>query len=47
MELQIYVKFLVGLFAIVNPVGLLPVFISLTDNLVQINALPSLILNDK
>ncbi|WP_392552065.1 YchE family NAAT transporter [Orbus wheelerorum] len=33
MELQIYVKFLVGLFAIVNPVGLLPVFISLTDNL--------------
>ncbi|WP_392559080.1 YchE family NAAT transporter [Orbus mooreae] len=33
MELQIYIKFLVGLFAIVNPVGLLPVFISLTDSL--------------
>lgn len=31
MELQIYIKFLVGLFAIVNPIGLLPVFISLTD----------------
>lgn len=33
MELQIYFKFLVGLFAIVNPVGLLPVFISLTEHL--------------
>lgn len=33
MELQIYVKFLVGLFAIVNPIGLLPVFISLTEHL--------------
>lgn len=33
MELQLYVKFLIGLFAIVNPIGMLPVFISLTDNL--------------
>lgn len=33
MELSIYFKFLVGLFAIVNPIGLLPIFISLTENL--------------
>lgn len=33
MDLQIYFKFLVGLFAIVNPIGILPVFISLTENL--------------
>ncbi|XKM13145.1 YchE family NAAT transporter [Orbaceae bacterium ac157xtp] len=31
MELQIYFKFLVGLFALINPIGMLPVFISLTE----------------
>ena len=32
MELQIFFKFIVSIFAIVNPIGMLPVFISLTEN---------------
>ncbi|MGL4858953.1 MAG: YchE family NAAT transporter [Enterobacteriaceae bacterium] len=31
MDLVIYTKFFVGLFALVNPVGILPVFISMTN----------------
>lgn len=32
MDLTIYVKFFLGLVAIINPVGLLPVFVSLTSH---------------
>ncbi|MEI8599975.1 YchE family NAAT transporter [Shewanella sp. PP-Sp27a-2] len=32
MELTLYVKFFLGLVAIINPVGLLPVFVSLTSH---------------
>lgn len=31
MELSDYIKFFIGLFALVNPVGILPVFISMTN----------------
>lgn len=31
MELSDYIKFFIGLFALVNPVGILPVFISMTS----------------
>lgn len=30
LDLSGYIKFFVGLFALVNPVGILPVFISMT-----------------
>ena len=32
MELTLYVKFFLGLVAIINPIGLLPVFVSLTSH---------------
>ncbi|MCL1072932.1 YchE family NAAT transporter [Shewanella dokdonensis] len=32
MELTLYVKFFLGLLAIINPIGLLPVFVSLTSH---------------
>lgn len=32
MDIQLYIKFFIGLFALVNPVGILPVYISMTDN---------------
>lgn len=32
MDIQILLKFFIGLFALVNPVGILPVYISMTDN---------------
>lgn len=31
LDLSGYIKFFVGLFALVNPVGILPVFISMTS----------------
>lgn len=33
LDIAIYLQFLVGLFAIVNPVGIMPVFVSLTSHL--------------
>ncbi len=33
MDINIFVKYFIGLLAIINPVGLVPVFISLTDGL--------------
>jgi small neutral amino acid transporter SnatA (MarC family) len=32
-RLLLYLKFFVGLFAIINPLGLLPVFVSLTGHM--------------
>ncbi|MCF1439080.1 MAG: MarC family protein, partial [Shewanella sp.] len=32
MDVTLYVKFFLGLVAIINPVGLLPVFVSLTSH---------------
>ncbi|MBM7036697.1 YchE family NAAT transporter [Vibrio ulleungensis] len=34
-DITIYLQFLVGLFAIVNPVGIMPVFVSLTSHLTE------------
>ncbi|WP_392566163.1 YchE family NAAT transporter [Utexia brackfieldae] len=31
MDIQLYLKFFIGLFALVNPIGILPVYISMTD----------------
>ncbi|MEX6183860.1 MarC family protein [Providencia hangzhouensis] len=31
LDLSGYIKFFIGLFALVNPVGILPVFISMTN----------------
>ncbi len=31
LDLSGYIKFFVGLFALVNPVGIIPVFISMTS----------------
>lgn len=31
MDIQLYAKFFIGLFALVNPVGILPLFISMTN----------------
>ncbi|GAM77701.1 putative membrane protein [Vibrio ishigakensis] len=33
VDIAIYLQFFVGLFAIVNPVGIMPVFVSLTSHL--------------
>lgn len=35
-DLSLYLKFFVGLFAIINPLGLLPVFVSLTSHYNQV-----------
>lgn len=31
MDIQIYIKFFIGLFALINPIGILPIFISMTS----------------
>ena len=33
IDFSLYLKFFVGLFAIINPLGLLPVFVSLTGHM--------------
>ncbi|GEM79843.1 YchE family NAAT transporter [Vibrio superstes] len=33
MDIAVYLQFFVGLFAIVNPVGIMPIFVSLTNHL--------------
>ena len=35
IDVSLYLKFFVGLFAIINPLGLLPVFVSLTSHHTQ------------
>ncbi|MFE8729759.1 MarC family protein, partial [Aeromonas hydrophila] len=35
IDVSLYLKFFVGLFAIINPLGLLPVFVSLTSHYTQ------------
>ena len=32
IDVSLYLKFFIGLFAIINPLGLLPVFVSLTSH---------------
>ncbi|QIQ20664.1 YchE family NAAT transporter [Zophobihabitans entericus] len=32
MDIQIFLQFFIGLFALVNPIGILPVYISMTDS---------------
>ncbi|MGS0730775.1 MarC family protein, partial [Shewanella sp. 0m-11] len=36
MDLTLYVKFFLGLVAIINPFGLLPVFVSLTSHQTEV-----------
>ncbi|CAM4310783.1 YchE family NAAT transporter [Shewanella denitrificans] len=36
MDIMIYVKFFLGLLAIINPIGLLPVFVSLTSHQTEV-----------